>query len=293
MRTLDFGYDLSVSREGTLVVHNSYRLCSRLLAYLTFPEDLDRRNQFLATREALFLQHEFDRLEKAERECAHSNPDANEGLAAPVEDGPQQRAFERTQLMFEHFRTFGGGFRPLAAAANDKPLAERLERGLEAAWQSGYRLLLAAAMAANHSDILRRGASLGKATALVAQIFRKSEKTIKAAWCSHHSVAHLAAAAVFIALKEHESNSTTAAEEPTIRSILEHTEDLLQLTQDFFEFGITFRAHHSSSMKLDGDALWRLPFSLPSRSLKPHLRPLSNEQLAYLHLERWAPAPPD
>lgn len=291
MRTLDFGCDLSVSREGTLIVHNRHRLCSRLLAYLTFPEDLDRRTQFLATREALFLQHELDRLDKAERECAHLHPDGNDGFAAPVSNRQQHRAVDTTQPIFAHFRTFGGGFGPLAAAAYDKPLAEQLERGLVAAWLTGYRLLLAAAMAANHSDVLRSGASLGKATALVAQICEKSEKTIKAAWSSHHSVAHLAAATVYIALKERESNS--AAEEPTIRSILEHTEDLLQLTQDFFEFAIAFRAHHSSSMKLDGGTLWRLPFCLPSRSLKPHLRPLAIEQLAYLHTQRWAPAPPD
>ena len=291
MRTFEFGCDLSLSREGLLVIHDRYRLCSRLLAYLTFPEDLDRRYQFLATREALFLQHEFDRWDKAERECAHLHPDANDGLAAPDRNRQQHRAVDITRLIFAHFRTFGGGFGPLAAAAYDKPLGKLLERELDAALLCGYRLLLTAAMAANHSDVLRSGASLGKATALVAQIFEKSEKTIKAAWSSHHSVAHLAAAAVYIALKERESNCT--AEEPTIRSILEHTEDLLQLTQDFFAFAIAFRAHHSSSIKLDGDALWRLPFSLPSRSLKPHLWPLSKEQLAYLHVERWAPAPPE
>ena len=291
MRTLDFGCDLSFSREGVLVIHDRYRVCSRLLAYLTFPEDSKRRNQFLATREALFLQHEFDRLERTERRDAGSEQEANQEPPMLGGESQQQFSFERAQLIFSHFRTFGGGFGPLAVAAYEKPLDEQLEGGLDAALLCGYRLLLTSAMAANHSDVLRSGASLGKATALVAQIFEKSEKTIKAAWRSHHGVAHLVAAAVYIALKERESNS--AAEEPTIRSTLEHIEDLLQLTQDFFAFAIAFRAHHSSSIKLDGDALWRLPFCLPARSLDPHLEPLSNEQLAYLHVKRWAPAPPD
>lgn len=162
MRTLDFGYDLSISREGTLVVHNRHRLCSRLLAYLTFPENLDWRNQFLATREALFLQHEFNRLEKAERDSTHANAKTEESPTAAPEDGRQHLAVEKMQLICEHFRTFGGGFGPLAAAAYDKLLAERLERGLEAAILAGDRLLFTAAMATHHDTGLRGGRAWGK-----------------------------------------------------------------------------------------------------------------------------------
>jgi len=162
MRTLDFGCDVSISREGLLIIHDRYRLCSRLLAYLTFPEDLDRRNQFLATREALFLQHEFDRAKKTERAHATSEQKANQEPAVRDGDRRQQIAVERAQLICENFRTFGGGFGPLAAAAYDKPLAERLERGLEAAMLAGDRLLFTAAMATHHDTGLRGGRAWGK-----------------------------------------------------------------------------------------------------------------------------------
>jgi hypothetical protein len=296
MRTFDFGCDLSLSPKGTRVVCNRHRLCLRLLAYLTFPEDAEQRHQVLAVREALFLQREFDRLEKAERECAHSQLEGKKGPVASREGGQQHLAVEKIKLIRENFQIFGGGFGPLAAAAYDKPLAERLERGLEAATLAGDRLLFTAAMARHHDNDLRGGASLGKATDLITQLNSESEgptskNPINAAWQSHRNVAHLSAAAGWIERKMRQRNSTPANEEIPIQLILEPTEEFLQLARDFLEFGLTFRAFRSPETILDKESVWHLPFNLGARPLERVLPPLPDEQLRYLREVRRAPIP--
>ena len=296
MRTLDFGCDLSLSRDGTLVVHNRHRLCSRLLAYLTFPEDLGRRNQFLAKRGAEFLQHELDRLDEGARECAQANPDAKDRRSVSHEDRQQQLAVEKSRLICAHFRTFGGGFGPLATAADDKPLRGRLDRGLEAAIRTGERLIFTAVMATHHDNDLDGGASLGKATDLIAHLNSKSEgptskNPINEAWQSHRNVAHLAAAAAWMERIMRRQNAIPANEEIPILTILLQTEGFLRLAFDFLTFGLTFRVFRSPETILDEDSVWRLPGNPDTRPLERILPPLPRDLITYLRDVRRAPIP--
>jgi hypothetical protein len=90
-RTLDFGQDLSLSPDGKPVVNNRPRLYSRVIAYLAFPECLERRDQFLPTCGAELLQREFDRLDNIERDLCDA---ARQLILSPV---PSQFALLSSQ----------------------------------------------------------------------------------------------------------------------------------------------------------------------------------------------------
>ena len=126
MRTLDFGQDLSLSPDGKLVVHNRPRLYSRIMAYLAYPECLERRNEFLATCGAELLQREFS-LDDVEQYVLHRDPESMDDADVSRKHLQQHRASLSVQLLKENFLAFGGGFGPSAAAASRRPLPDSLK----------------------------------------------------------------------------------------------------------------------------------------------------------------------
>jgi hypothetical protein len=194
---------------------------------------------------------------------------------------------------------FGGGFGPSRAAAFGKPLETSLNAGLWDATLAGYQLLFTAIMAVHHNEDLagkRGGASLNKAASLMASLggkngWPKSEGRLKEAWRRHKTVAHLAAAAVCVGRKIYRSRLIAENIEAPTGFIVEHAEEVLQLTQDFLEFGVTFHVIRSAEKIMDGETIWHLPVDLPARPRARVLPRLSDEQLSYLKDVYRAPVP--
>lgn len=297
MRTLDFGQDLSLSAEGTLVVNNRPRLYSRIIAYLAFPECLERRYEFLVTCGAELLQREFS-LDAVEQYVLHRDHESMDDAEALRKNLQQRLACLNLLLLKENFLDFGGGFGPAEAVASRRPLPESLNAGLWHATLAGYRLLFTAIMAVHHDNELRAGAGLGKATDLIVWLGRKSDllksrNPVMEAWQSHKNVAHLAAAAVCIGRKIYRSRLTANSVQVPTDFIVEHLEEFIRISQDFLDFGLFFKSPKWTQTIFDRDTVWRLPVRLASRPLEPDLPRLSAEQLEYLITKRWAPAPPE
>ncbi len=301
MRTFDFGEDLSISSDGKLIVNNRPRLCARIIAYLAWPECAERRDQHLATGAAKHMHHVFEGLDVVARDLPHGVHESNDGADYLCQDPQHLIAIKKMQILQENFAIFGGGFAPLAEAAFNEPLQDLLDSGMHHAALAGERLLLTARMAAYHAKDLRRGASLNKATDLLAWLRSKyqepkSRNPIMEAWNGHKNVAHLAAAAVVIGaaiLRSRPTANGTEVPTVTILTTLKHTEQFVQLSQDFLDFGLTFKSFGLTQTILDGETVWHLPVDLPSRPLERVVWPLSNEEFEYLHTKRWAPVPID
>jgi hypothetical protein len=299
MCILDFGQDLSASPDGTLLIKNRLGLRTKILAYLAFPEcDARRRTQVLAACGAQYLQQVRDQLDKVERECVQGDPQSLDDAEASRKHLQEHHAVLMDQLRNENVLPFGGGFGALADAAFGEPLETSVNAGLRDASLAGYQLLLTAIMKVHHDKDLRRGASLGKATDLTVWLGDKS-KVLKStypvmkAWGSHKNVAHLSAAALLIGCVIRSAAPTISSLDISLRMVLENTEEFLQLSHDFFDFGLTFKSIGRTQTILDRESVWSLPVRVASLPLKPALFRLSDEQLEYLITKRWAKVPPE
>ena len=296
MPTFDFGQDLSLSSDGTLVVNNRLGLRSKILAYLAFPESAERRTQFLAACGAQYVQQVRDQLDKVERECVQGDPQSLDDAEASRKHLQNHHAFLMDQLGNENVLPFGGGLGAVATAAFGESLETSVNAGLRAASLAGYRLLLTASMAVHHDKDLPGGASPSKAADLIVWLGGKSKVLkstypVMAAWRSHKTVAHLAAAAILMGCVLRSAAPPTRSLEIPLRMVLENTEEFLKLSQDFLDFGLTFKACRSTKTILDGKSVWSLPVRVASLPLKPALFPLSDEQLSFLKDVRRAPVP--
>ena len=293
MRTLDFGEDLTLSSDGKPVVKNRLSLRSKILAYLAFPESSEHRTQLLAACGAQYLQQLGDSVGRESMQTARETGHDADALHQHLQN---HYAFLMERLLKESELPFGGSLGDVATAAFDKSLEASVNAGLRDATRAGYRLLFTAIMALHHDKELPRGASAGKAIDLTVWLGDKSKVLksrfpVEQAWRSHKSVAHLSAAAILIGCVIRSAAPPTSSLVIPLRPVLENMEEFLKLSQDFLDFGVTFKAFGSTKKILDADTLWRLPIRMASLPLKPALFRLSDEQLSFLRDVRRAPVP--
>lgn len=254
MPTIDFHENLILDDNRQLAARDPVKLAFQVLAYLAWPDDPRRRfDDALVTFERLMMDESGDE----DGELLHLMRCAF--------------AFESERVTRKHLAAFDGGFEALTEAANGGSMRALLAAGLKRAELAGYQFFFLWVMAEGHNDGLNGGASLKKASALLEHVrsnagTAKSDYAIDAAWQSHQSIAHVAAAAMFTSLAVRgqfdEPSSKPAAGLP---AFLAHPALTLAYAARLQAFGLDFRARRARRSVLDQAKTWRIPFADEAR----------------------------
>ena len=292
MRTLDLQDDLYLNADGKPAVAHQARLCLRLQAYMAWPEDQVSRTQFLAANGARMMGNLLpiidkvrDDLLKTDLPTIDMDPKLKVRILADI---------FKTKTTEELFTIHGGGFNPVAdAALHEPPRANSFDYGHQQARLAGHRLLFTAMMHIHHRHQLRGGASLSKATDLLAHKRKQigqagTTKPIFAAWKTHQSVAHLAATALLIEYDMRCAGGQDAGtEHPKKGPLSQLLIHRCCISQALLDFGLSFVADRSEQPCLDPNLAYRFPVTLPAIDLAKVLPPLDEEDLDFLAVARW------
>jgi hypothetical protein len=227
-----------------------------LTAYMSWPNDQQRGNSFVATS--------LTRL----------------GMSS--EQGPENPPLDsRMSAALEMF----GGMSALANVAFDQLSAE-IEQ-IQRRWLLVADIFqLVVDMAYDERAVLRRGSSISKAVDL-CEVERglPGHSRLRAAWSEFRDVAHLLAASAYLA---HEGLARAAIthEASILNAVWIAPDAVLALAYGLQEFGLQPKPIQKELPILNPEALWRLPDS--HKLEKPFIvhRRLSEAQLAFLSTRR-------
>lgn len=233
------------------------RVSLALTAYVAWPNDQPRRDSFVATYLALFLQDGGERVGDADFK------------------GPRSGNYTE-------FKSFGG-LGAVAKPALDSLIDEITH--LQRDW------LVVADIFHKTVDIAyderfqsKGGASISKAIDL-CEIERTlpGHSQLRRAWSDFRDVAHLLAASAYLA---HEGLNKAAVEASILKSIWIAPDAVLALAGGFQEFGLQPKSIRNASTILPPNTLWRVPPALvPGKPFIPFRR-LTEEQAQYLQARR-------
>ncbi len=243
----------------------------RLTAYLAWPNDENRRRQYLATLGATTL-HGFESL-RASRTA--------DILPQPVREA-KNRVF--SEVFLRH-----GGYGTVSEAPGMGRLKKLMGEAAPRWYVAGTVLCLIMTIHKHHSEI-RRGGSVNKAVYLIEQhsegLVRKNRKDLLASWAVSKPVAHLCAAIVHLSERAFHTNGNIS-----VRHLFgEGIGDLLAAAREFQDFATTYRAHGQKGPLLEPSEIFTVAPSLTLPTVMIDLTPLPPQQLAALGKYR-APVP--
>lgn len=288
MREFDFGIDIALARQQTLALNDRQMLVARMESYLIWPEDEDRRRAFLAGCVVKRNPKEIASLAET------SNTLSDRFLLQPVQNGPLAQIIpthisaELGQRITALLREVGVDISDLKGAVSDHD--RESDKNFLAAMIAGQRLHDAVAMAVHHNSILRGGASLGKATDLTVHRTKPkgiSRDQVKEAWKSHRHVAHLAAG---IRQAQMELILThNMSPDDDLSALISDPVRALVRAKQIFDIGIDFIPKQATKPFLDSEEAWRIGDVGTVDPDETVVFRLSEEDLNYLTVERWAP----
>jgi hypothetical protein len=200
-----------------------------LTAYMSWPNDEQRRNGFVAT-------------------CLTR-------LGISSEEGPKNPPLDsQVNAALERF----GGMNALASVAFDQLSAEIAQ--IQRRWLLVADILqLVVDMAYEERAVLRRGASISKAIDLCeCEQGLPGHSQLRGAWSEFRDVAHLLAAGAHLA---HQVNARASAaeKESILNAIWIAPDSLIALAYGLQEFGLQPKPIAKESSILRPDELWRIP----------------------------------
>ncbi len=252
------------SLDLTLAAH-------RMAAYLAWPNDENRRRQYLATLGATTL-HGFESL-RASRTA--------DILPQPVREA-ENRVF--SEVFLRH-----GGYGTVSEAPGMGRLKKLMGEDTRHWYVAGTVLCLIMTIHKHHSEI-RRGGSVNKAVYLIEQHsegrVRRNRKDLLASWAGSKPVAHLCAAIVHLRERAFHTNGNYS-----MRHLFgEGIGELLAAARHFQDFATTYTAHGQKGPLLKPSEIFMVPALLRLPRLVIDLTPLPPKQLVTLTNYR-APVP--
>jgi len=233
------------------------RVSLLLTAYMAWPNDESKRDSFVATYLARFIQNSAGEMS---RDLSVANVPTSQDWIA-----------------FEKFGGLGAVAKPAFDHLNEE-IAQLQRRWLLVA--DIFQLIVD--MAYDDRIALRRGSSISKAIEL-CEIERTmpGHSQLRKAWSDFRDVAHLLVASAHLA-HEGISNSTATHEASILKAIWIVPDGVLALAAGFQEFGLQPKAVRKESPILRQDKLWRVPPCLVPKKPFVVFRRLTEEQLEYL-----------
>jgi hypothetical protein len=232
-----------------------------LTAYMAWPGDEPKRDSFVATYLARFIQNS----------AAETSRDMSAANVPTSQDW----------IAFENF----GGLGAVAKPAFDH-LSEEIAQ-LQRRWLLVADIFqLIVDMAFDDRISLRRGSSISKAIEL-CEIERTmpGHSQLRKAWSDFRDVAHLIAAGAHLA-HEGIANATAARDASILKAVWIAPDAVLALAAGLQEFGLQPKAVRKESPILRHDKLWRVPPEhLPNKPFVVFRR-LTEKQLEYLRTRR-------
>jgi hypothetical protein len=237
------------------------RVSLLLTAYMAWPNDEPKRDSFVATYLARFIQNSAG---ETSRDMSAANVPTSQDWVA-----------------FENF----GGLGAVAKPAFDH-LSEEIAQ-LQRRWLLVADIFqLIVDMAYDDRIDLRRGSSISKAIEL-CEIERTmpGHSQLRKAWSDFRDVAHLMAAGAHLA---HEGivNATAAHEASILKAVWIAPDAVLTLAAGFQEFGLQPKAVRKEPPILREDKLWRVPPQHLQNKPFVVCRRLTENQLEYLRTRR-------
>jgi hypothetical protein len=185
-----------------------------------------------------------------------------------VADPDLAATFERLHLGSvgdRHSLLLGRGLRYYLSEVQEKA---------QAWWRVGKTVCIVRAADEHHSKVLKGGASLNKAIAMVERIHGIDRGDLLSEWSDHKSVAHLCAA-LFHATVLGKIDTPLGIPEPdTIPWIL-------CAAYDYEHFVTSFAAVRSREPLVKAEAIWKIPIDMLG-GWRASIPPLNNDQLAIL-----------
>jgi hypothetical protein len=232
-----------------------------LTAYMAWPNDEARRDSWVATYLARFIQ--------------------NSGESTADDKPAAEASKSRHRVAFERF----GGLGAVARPAFDQ-LAEEITQ-VQRRWRLVADIFqMIVDMAHDDRITLRRGPSISKAIEL-CEIERTmpGHSQLRKPWSEFRDVAHLIAASAYLA---HEGLANTAAahEASILKAIWIAPDAVLALAAGFQVAGLQPKPVRNESPSLRPDKVWRVPPGLVPENPFVVFRRLTQEQLEYLSTTR-------
>jgi hypothetical protein len=292
MRDLDLAHAVTLDPEQQLCIADPFRLRHCIIAYLAWPENPAERDTYLRVCATQDLSLRLAQIKDGEtllrNQLCPSDDDGAARLASVLNS-------VKGRLVVSALPDVGDFGAVADVALHNDALETELKREMLRASLAGHRLLYTAMMAVHHADRLRGGASLGKATALLAHHREshgqaKTENPVDDAWKSHKHIAHLAAAVVLydrwldtnVALPTLAPDAADEVVAEQDRAFRGNLEAVMIVSQSFLEFGLSFAADRSPQACLDKDLAYQWPVACGSRRIEELVPPLTEDDLAFL-----------
>lgn len=251
----------------------------RTWAAMAWPDDAERRDQFMATLGALAIDH----LRNAKLDAAGG------GLDRAALEVSRSRVI--AQYHKHAFLPYGGEG-TVAHAPGWSALIAEIGKHAPKWWATGSILILVRVMHEQHQADLtaRRGASVLKAVEWIERTVNSphvphNRKDVLAAWSSFKSVAHLCAAFLMIREACHQQNPDAPEEAYMVlvtQTFFRSFWWFIDAARQFQDFGLSFRSHGQMGSMLNASTLWRIPDGLGLEPARINLQPMPEEQLAIL-----------
>ena len=266
MPEMDFGSVESVDQLGDTA--------TRVLAYMTYPDDPVMRTQGLAASGASIIGN----LEARKEEFLELGKALNLPSGFSVEKYWVSCMAESKE---HNFSVHDGGYRAVAMGSGLPGFSNDAERA-ERDWMICGNLFLTIKVLHDfHQDDLRLGASIGKAISYLEEFTRLNRDQLDKAWTGKKKVATLCAA--LLVLNTTIDSDGWEIENPSgIFPILFCTHELLALAKGLEHFATTFKSHGRQIPLVDPSDLWMVPRNLDIHPAAIGLKPLEDEQLTWL-----------
>jgi hypothetical protein len=249
----------------------------RLIAYMTWPNDENMRNVWMASQIAMYGE-------------------SHEMIEFPVKADEAGFPLAAQKISKEYFERFG--VLPLAQYAS-KGLHEEIKATAERDWQLVANTFL------QHYNMFHEfgsgvsGASLGKVSYLVSKTFNDrgaSETKVNIAWRRLKDVAHLITATVLLAHEAITRNKDESWDIPAKRMHPYHIalmvpEVILAVAMEYQAYGLEAIPHSREETLLSPETIWRIPDEINIAPLAPPVTPMTSAQKALLKKRQVRPSP--
>ncbi len=298
MRELEFDDCVSL-QAGRPSIENPLRFRECLMAFVAWPEDADSREAYLTAHKAKALACDLSTMEDCHSKLLSNPKTAGEDLQPPVAEELRKIRNRMIAERFHDSREFG----VLAAASlKDAALSDDFLAQFAKARLAGQRLSMTASMSVHHEHQLRGGASLSKATSLLAHHRglrgeAQTTNSIMAAWASHKHIAHLAAAVELVDVFAQtifglpvQRNSpqpwqdSIEAGDKFCEDIKCNLRTIMSVAQELLDFGLGFEPKHApkGQYALDKSKAYKCPFRSRRIDISKLLLRLTADDLSFL-----------
>lgn len=280
MRVMDLGelpknlgfdyYELHERPDGSREIRfGSAWTALRLASYLCWPENEAVRIGFLASNGVQFLEA----LRSETRRDYAKYPQLRPHFDATYKDWFDT---QRTQK----FEAFGGGYGPVSLRGFNDYVSEIAKA--HQSWEiAGFILLVVLQMFEHHQDVLRGGASIGKAIDLLEDRGIYNKDQINKAWSRNRDVAHICGAAMLVSMRVPPDAWETQGYD-LWNAICFVTIDVLLLAKALENFGLAYVPHGRREPLLTPTSIWRLPDTVPFIKDAVKTGPMPAKDLAFL-----------